>query len=70
MCLILNVISVNTWHNNRMHDLHFLFINPKGPLELTSFRGWAFKAPPYKNPFRGPFGPVFSHNCDWGTKIT
>ena len=28
------------------------------------------KSPPYKNPFRGSFGPVFSHNCDWGTKRT
>ena len=21
-----------------------------------------------KNPFRGPFGPIFSHNFDWGKK--
>ena len=33
-------------------------------------RGGAFKAPPYKNLFRGSFGPIFSHNFDWGTKIT
>ena len=30
----------------------------------------AFKARPYKNPLRGPFGPIFSHYLDWGTKIT
>ena len=25
---------------------------------------------PYKNPFRGLFKPIFSHNLDWGIKIT
>jgi len=32
--------------------------------------GGAFKACPYKNPFRGHFDPNFSLNFDWGTKIT
>ena len=30
--------------------------------------GGAFKAPPYKNPFRGPFGPIFWHKKGWGIK--
>ena len=32
--------------------------------------GGAFKARPYKNPFRGPFGPIFLHRKGWGIKIT
>ena len=33
-------------------------------------RGGALNALPYKNLFRGHFDPIFSHNLDWGTKIT
>ena len=33
-------------------------------------RGGAFKARPYKNSFRGPFGPIFWHRKGGGIKIT
>ena len=33
-------------------------------------KGGAFKARPYKNPFRGPFGPIFLQRKGWGMKIT
>ena len=32
--------------------------------------GGAFNARPYKNPFKGPFGPIFLHRKGWGIKIT
>ena len=28
--------------------------------------GGAFNARPYKNPFKGPFGPIFWHRKGWG----
>ena len=32
--------------------------------------GGAFNARPYKNPFKGLFGPIFLHRKGWGIKIT
>ena len=32
--------------------------------------GGAFHARPYKNPFKGLFGPIFLHRKGWGIKIT
>ena len=33
-------------------------------------KGGAFNARSYKNPFKGPFGPIFLHRKGWGIKIT
>jgi len=32
--------------------------------------GGAFNARPYKNPFKGLFGPIFLHRKGWGIKTT
>ena len=47
-------------------------INPtlRGLWNWCRLGGGAFKAPPYKNPFRGHFDPIFPHNFSWGIKIT
>ena len=34
------------------------------------WQGGALNARPYKNQFKGHFDLNFSHNLDWGTKIT
>ena len=32
-------------------------------------KGGAYNARPYKNPFKGPFGPIFLHRKGLGIKI-
>ena len=49
--------------------LDLLTVKENNQPELSSIRGELLK-PPYKNPFRGPSDLIFSHNFDWGTKIT
>ena len=51
------------------HPITFILFNPTRRGLWNGHQG-AFNARPYKNQFKGPFGPIFLHRKGWGIKIT
>ena len=50
---------------------HSYFNPTRGSLwNASQMAGGAFNACPFKNQFKSHFNPNFSHNLNWGTKIT